>query len=961
METAATNSEQILPPSAPANAEVRTAHLLCELAERRGNENLERWKSKRALGEPHLSEQLVGTWVLADVATYHSIGSEAKVRVQNRIAENSFAYPGYAEALGWIDPVLAARAKPTVELIMLAEFFLQAVNLSAKKIRERIEQASPTLRKLLADSAKMEIMNDDLRRRLHWLPQTRIEEVHAAITSPTGRDDAVEKPHGRDESDGEAAHVAESAQIPSHGKVQVEVQAVADFIAANKGLMPWKILENIFGADENLQVLLMNKARMADIHANVVQLLDGISVQYIDEVQAVISSIQDRPEMQLPNAPETMHTQDVQAQTSGSIRTAADRNGQPPNTPASPAANPVQGMSDSLPGLRPSNSPSDRPEMASESPPLPTSHAYRRHSSDDEFLADVDERSSTGEPENLISADDESSHKPLAPASATESHQSRRTAQIDHHGLNGFSPGMQSSNDRSIEPIGDLLERMTYSSRKDGSVMYSIDDRPAFVDHGDQLLMVKGTDHDELAILGAILLAKEKYGGAFEITGNREFARRAIEVMLKYGIDVRLKNPEQHALHRELANKGETVKYLAASAEHPVDPIDLKAKQSASASPTADDLYPRSTLSTDLHDASPTGWDSPSPDASAPSPSAVKVDRLAGKLLDHGEAPFHNIPDNKMSYFVTLENTDGVIKTLWGVDLPRALAAANATMHDSILLKNLGQQPVEVQQPVRDESGKIIGRETIMSHRNKWEVSNFSIPDGAASAAASGGRSETTHIKADISKSDGAANARRSPQHDISAQSRSPSNSSSSSQPVQAEDPINRLAGTVVSLGSAPLHHNAGSPPSYFIELENADGRRHTVWGADLARATESAGVKSGHSVVLQNLGKKSVYVPAAGLDAEGKATKGASKRIQRVVWEVENTSRQAPRPKNASYSADQPGRTSSVSERDVVPRPNGAFRLDAKWRDESRRPIPSSRAAIPTATARAHRQRPGV
>lgn len=962
METAATNSEPILPSSALPSAQNRNAHLLFELAERRGNENLERWKSTRDLGEPRLPDQMVGTWVLADVAAYHSIGSDARVRVQNRIAENSFAYPGYAEALAWIDPALAARAKPTVELIMLADFFVQATNLKPEKIHERIDQASPSLRRLLADSARMETMNDDLQRRLHWLPPMRIDEVHAAIASSSERDDAVEKLRGPDGRDAEAAHQAESAQMPPHEKIEVEVQAVADFIAANKGLMQWKILENISDANENLQALLMNKARMADIHADVVRLLDGISPQYIDDVQAVIASVQDRPEMQLVDSPKTMQIQDAQEQTPGTIQTAAEENGQLPNTPASTAANLVQGMPDSPPGLRASNTPSARPEIPSESPSLSTSHASGEHPADDELLVDVDERPSNGEPKTLISSDHhESSHEDLAPASANESHQSQLTAQIDHHGLNGFSSGMPSPTHRSIESVGDLLERMTYSSRKDGSVMYSIDDSPAFVDHGDQLLMFKDADRNEHAILGAILLAKEKYGGAFEITGNKEFARRAIEVMLKYGVDVRLKNPEQHALYRELANKSEAVEYRAASAEHPVDPIDLKVKQRALALPAARDQEPRFVLPTapSLRSEPSAGKETAS-DVSASPLSAVKVDRLAGKLLDHGEAPFHNISDNKMSYFVTLENADGVVKTVWGVDLPRALAAANATIHDSIVLKNLGQQPVEVQQPIRDESGKIIGRETIMSHRNKWEVSNLSKPDYAMSAAGSDEGSETTNITADTMKSDRAGSAPRSPQEDISSQSLSASNLPSSSQHVQAAEPINRLAGTVVSLGSAPLHHKAGSPPSYFIELENADGRRHTLWGADLARATENAGVKLGNRVVLQNLGKKSVHVPATGLDDEGN-TKKEAKRTQRVVWEIENTSQRAPRQKNADYPADQLSKTASASERDIVRRPDGPSRLDAKSRDESRRQIPSSPAAIATATARAHRQRPAV
>jgi hypothetical protein len=101
--------------------------------------------------------------------------------------------------------------------------------------------------------------------------------------------------------------------------------------------------------------------------------------------------------------------------------------------------------------------------------------------------------------------------------------------------------------------ISKVLESVTYKAQPDGSVLYSIGDVAAFVDHGQQILMVPQANKNEEAILAAILLAKEKYGGAFELTGSEEFKRRAIELMLKYEIDVKLKNPQQDALRRELA------------------------------------------------------------------------------------------------------------------------------------------------------------------------------------------------------------------------------------------------------------------------------------------------------------------------------------------------------------------------------------------------------------------------
>ncbi|UIT53445.1 LPD7 domain-containing protein [Xylella fastidiosa] len=101
--------------------------------------------------------------------------------------------------------------------------------------------------------------------------------------------------------------------------------------------------------------------------------------------------------------------------------------------------------------------------------------------------------------------------------------------------------------------ISKMLENVTYKAQKDGSVLYMVSERPAFIDYGQQIVMASKANEDEEAILAAILLAKEKYGGSFELTGSEAFQRHAIKIMLKYEVDVNLKSPQQDALRRELA------------------------------------------------------------------------------------------------------------------------------------------------------------------------------------------------------------------------------------------------------------------------------------------------------------------------------------------------------------------------------------------------------------------------
>jgi hypothetical protein len=156
----------------------------------------------------------------------------------------------------------------------------------------------------------------------------------------------------------------------------------------------------------------------------------------------------------------------------------------------------------------------------------------------------------------------------------------------------GFAAGTDSS---PIPPadlktiISNLIESISHKDQSDGSVLYLVKDRPAFVDHGQQIVMHEKAREDEEAILAAILLAKEKYGGAFELTGSEAFKRRAIEVMLKYEIDAKLKNPQQDALRRELAKtKADTPKTSDMPEANPQARIGKSANndQCADATPT---------------------------------------------------------------------------------------------------------------------------------------------------------------------------------------------------------------------------------------------------------------------------------------------------------------------------------------------------------------------------------------
>ncbi|UXT50566.1 Ti-type conjugative transfer relaxase TraA [Agrobacterium tumefaciens] len=66
----------------------------------------------------------------------------------------------------------------------------------------------------------------------------------------------------------------------------------------------------------------------------------------------------------------------------------------------------------------------------------------------------------------------------------------------------------------------------------------------------------------------------------------------------------------------------------------------------------------------------------------------------AGRLVDHGAAPYEHNPQSRESYFVTLENDTGERRTMWGVDLKRAMQEASPKIGDRIGLQHEGATPV---------------------------------------------------------------------------------------------------------------------------------------------------------------------------------------------------------------------------------------------------------------------------
>ncbi|WP_421440751.1 Ti-type conjugative transfer relaxase TraA [Agrobacterium tumefaciens] len=81
----------------------------------------------------------------------------------------------------------------------------------------------------------------------------------------------------------------------------------------------------------------------------------------------------------------------------------------------------------------------------------------------------------------------------------------------------------------------------------------------------------------------------------------------------------------------------------------------------------------------------------------------------AGRLVDHGVAPYEHNRQARENYFVTLENDKGERHTVWGIDLKRAMRGASPAIGDRISLQHEGATPVTLPDGTQAE-------------RNAWRV-----------------------------------------------------------------------------------------------------------------------------------------------------------------------------------------------------------------------------------------------
>lgn len=247
----------------------------------------------------------------------------------------------------------------------------------------------------------------------------------------------------------------------------------------------------------------------------------------------------------------------------------------------------------------------------------------------------------------------------------------------------------------------------------------------AFEDAGKKV----ATDHETPEVIRSMMeLSKSKGWSEVKLNGTDTFKRRAWVEAEMLGLKTtgytpddfdrnelaqRRATAEADAAPRNSVTKVENPSVQATQAEQPQsqDPSGGEAGELAARYGTrlANDLKKAlarkgyATDSADVNDAL---------DYAAGLATSPRV--FVGKLIDHGPAPYEFKEKATANYFVKMETPYGE-KTVWGVDIPRALAETKGTViskGDEILLAFQGSKAVTV-------TNELTG-EVVHTHRNTW-------------------------------------------------------------------------------------------------------------------------------------------------------------------------------------------------------------------------------------------------
>ncbi|NPT58647.1 LPD7 domain-containing protein [Paraburkholderia elongata] len=251
-----------------------------------------------------------------------------------------------------------------------------------------------------------------------------------------------------------------------------------------------------------------------------------------------------------------------------------------------------------------------------------------------------------------------------------------------------------------------------------------------FEDKG-RSLSTASEDRDVIAHM--VEVAKAKNWGELQLKGSEEFRRQAWIAAELAGVPTRGFKPgaQDRAV---LTAAREAMRLGAGDKSGEVDKArtnEMEATDAVGQKPAAPEVAKPATPGREntAPGGNPTTATQPSAVAPAspvqgtPTPAGV----TAGVLVAHGPAPFNHDEKQNDSYYATVRTEDGE-RTVWGLDLERAIGESGVQPGQRIELEKGGSKTVTAQQRQFDEKGTELAPKLVESRRNEWLVFSPDVP-----------------------------------------------------------------------------------------------------------------------------------------------------------------------------------------------------------------------------------------
>ena len=289
-----------------------------------------------------------------------------------------------------------------------------------------------------------------------------------------------------------------------------------------------------------------------------------------------------------------------------------------------------------------------------------------------------------------------------------------------------------------------IFEKTGYDVPKSVSNLYVahegkfLDRKSETVHFEDKGRSLSTASEDRDVIVHMVEVAKAKNWGELQLKGSEEFRRQAWIAAELAGVPTRGFKPKAQD-RAALTAAREAMRIGAGEGagerSNDADKARTNEMESVDAAAQKQPASPESTKTgtPGRESAAPEGDRTPVTQPSSATPARPIQDTptppgvTAGVLVAHGPAPFNHDEKQNDSYYATVRTQEGE-RTVWGLDLERAIAESGVQTGQQIELEKGGSRSVTAQQRQFDKKGKELAPKTVTSRRIEWFVSSPDVP-----------------------------------------------------------------------------------------------------------------------------------------------------------------------------------------------------------------------------------------